>query len=210
MGFCGTQYVNAMMVYFLMGIIPVNALIFFIIEIIIKKEKNKKIKPFVISASVSALLAVYPVTVFVIMLLEPPEAEEWEKMIDLTGYDYNESKALYSEYFDLDIENELYSDEYPKGAIISQSISAETRFPRGQKVWCTVSKGVQMLSVCNVIALDIETAEKILTSAGFEYEIQYEYSDEYEKGIVFASEPERNTEVPKGSAIILYVSSGKE
>ncbi|MBQ5331881.1 MAG: PASTA domain-containing protein [Oscillospiraceae bacterium] len=210
MGICGTQYANAMTVYFLMGIIPVTALIFFIIEIIIGKKRNKKIKPFVISASVSALLAAFPVTAFVIMLLEPPEAEVWEKMVDLTGYDYNESKAVYSEYFELDIEYELYSDEYPKGAIISQSPPAETRIPRGQKVWCTVSKGVQILSVCNVIAIDIETAKKIVNSAGFEYEIKYEYSDEYEKGIVFASEPERNTEVPKGSTITLYVSNGKE
>ena len=67
-----------------------------------------------------------------------------------------------------------------------------------------------MMTVCNVIALNAETAEKMLAANELECEIKYEPSEEYEEGIVISTEPEWNTEVPIGSTVTLYVSSGKE
>ena len=78
------------------------------------------------------------------------------------------------------------------------------------EVRCVVSKGVRQTIVCNVIALSAETAEKMLAANELKCEIKYVPSEEYEEGIVIASEPERNTEVPIGSTVTLYVSSGKE
>lgn len=211
MGFCGTQYINEMILWFLLAFIPLAVLVISIFEIFLRRKNKKKICPFVISTSVSALLAVYPVTAFVILLLYPPVVQHPEPMVDLTGYDYNYCKTYYAEYFDLSVSGEEYSDEYPKGTIIRHTPRAEAPIIRGStEVRCVVSKGVRQVMVCNVIALSTETAEEMLTANGFECIIVYEPSEEYEEGIVIASEPERNTEVPIGSTVTLYVSSGKE
>ena len=211
MGFCGTQYNNEMMFWFLAALIPLAVLVISILEIFLRRKNKKKIHPFVISASVSALLAVYPVTAFVILLLYPPEPRHIDEMVDLTGYDYNYCKTFYAEYFELSVSGEEYSDEYPKGTIIRHEPRAGAPIIRGSsEVRCVVSKGVRRVVVCNVIALSAETAEKMLAANELRCEIKYEPSEEYEEGIVIASEPERNTEVPVGSTVALYVSSGKE
>ena len=211
MGFCGTQYYNEMMFWFLAAVIPLAMFAVSLLWIKHNRKIKKKTTPSVISASVSALLAVYPVTAFVILLIYPPVVQRPEPMVDLTGYDYNYCKTYYAEYFDLSVSGEEYSNEYPKGTIIRHEPRAEAPIIRGStEVRCVVSKGVQQTIVCNVIALSAETAEKMLTANGFECIIVYEPSEEYEEGIVIASEPERNTEVPIGSTVTLYVSSGKE
>ena len=211
MYYCGTQYYNDMMFWFLLALIPLAVLVISILEIFLRRKNKKKIAPAVISASVSALLAIYPVTAFVILLLYPPVVQRLDPMVDLTGYDYEYCKTFYTEYFDLSVSGEEYSNEYPKGTIIRHEPRAGAHIIRGStEVRCVVSKGVRQVVVCNVIALSAETAEKMLTANGFECIIVYEPSEEYEEGIVIASEPERNTEVPIGSTVTLYVSSGKE
>lgn len=209
MDFCGTRYFDELTVYFLLGLISAAVLVISILEIFLRRKNKKKITPFVISASVSALLST---TMFVILILFPsPPPKRLDPMVDLTGYDYNYCKTFYAEYFDLVIEGEEYSDEYPKGTIIRHDPRAGAPIIRGDtQVRCVVSRGVQMMTVCNVIALNAETAEKMLAANGFECEIKYEPSEQYEEGIVIATEPERNTEVPIGSTVTLYVSSGKE
>lgn len=211
MDFCGTQYINEMRFWFLLALIFLAVLVISILEIFLRRKNKKKTTPFVISASVSALLAVYPVAAFVILLLYPPEPRHIDEMVGLTGYDYNYCKTFYAEYFDLSVSSEEYSDEYPKGTIIRHEPRAGAHIIRGSsEVRCVVSKGVRQVVVCNVIALSAETAEKILAANELEYEIKYVPSEEYEEGIVISTEPERNTEVPIGSTVTIYVSSGKE
>lgn len=173
MGFCGTQYYNEMMFWFLATIIPL--------------------------------------AVFVILLLYPPVVQHPEPMVDLTGYDHNYCKTFYAEYFDLSVSGEEYSNEYPKGTIIRHEPRAESPIIRGSmEIRCVVSNGVRQVAVCNVISLSTEMAEKMLEANELRCEIKYVPSEEYEEGIVIASAPERNTEVPTGSTVTLYVSSGKE
>lgn len=211
MDFCGTQYYNEMMFWFLAALITLAMFAVSLLWIKHNRNTKKKTTTSVISASVSALLAVYPVTAFVILLLYPPVVQRFDPMVDLTGYDYEYCKTFYTEYFDLSVSGEEYSNEYPEGTIIRHEPRAGAPIIRGSnEVRCVVSKGVRQTIVCNVIALSAETAEKMLTANGFECIIVYEPSEEYEEGIVIASEPERNTEVPVGSTVTLYVSSGKE
>lgn len=211
MYYCGTQYYNEMMFWFLLALIPLTVFVISLLWIKHNRKIKKKTAPFVISASVSAFIAVFPITAFVSLLIDPPVVQRLDPMVDLTGYDYNYCKTFYTEYFELSVSGEEYSDEYPKGMIIRHEPRAGAPIMRGStEVRCVVSKGVQQVMVCNVIALSAETAEKMLAANGFECEIRYEPSEEYEEGIVIATEPERNTEVPVGSTVTLYVSSGKE
>ncbi|MGN0638583.1 MAG: PASTA domain-containing protein [Huintestinicola sp.] len=211
MGFCGTQYINEMMFWFLAALITLAMFAVSLLWIKHNRNTKKKTTTSVISASVSALLAVYPVTAFVILFLNPPGVQRLDPMVDLTGYDYNYCKTYYAEYFELSVSGEEYSDEYPKGTIIRHEPRAKVPIIRGSsEVRCVVSKGVRQVAVCNVIALNVETAEKMLAANELEYEIKYEPSEEYEEGIVISTEPERNTEVPVGSTVTLYVSGGKE
>lgn len=212
MGFCGTQYINEMRFWFLLALIFLAVLVISILEIFLRRKNKKKIAPAVISASLSALILI-PVTAIIVILVLPPypPPRYVDPMVDLTGYDYNYCKTYYAEYFDLSVSGEEYSNEYPKGTIIRHEPRAGAHIIRGSsEVRCVVSKGVRQVVVCNVIALSAETAEKILAANELEYEIKYVPSEEYEEGIVISTEPERNTEVPAGSTVTLYVSSGKE
>ena len=62
---CGTQYYNDLTLYFLLALIPVTVLAISLLWIKRNRKIKKKTTPFVISASVSALLAVFPITAFV-------------------------------------------------------------------------------------------------------------------------------------------------
>ena len=97
MDFCGTQYINEMRFWFLLALIPLAMFAVSLLWIKHNKKNKKKIAPAVISASVSALLAVYPVTAFVILLIYPPVVQRFDPMVDLTGYDYEYCKTFYTE-----------------------------------------------------------------------------------------------------------------
>ncbi|MGN0553490.1 MAG: PASTA domain-containing protein [Oscillospiraceae bacterium] len=181
--------------------------------IVCKVRKKGKIKPFVISAAACAALLTADLY-FILsdgIIIDPPPPLI-ANMPDLVGHSYFESKADYSDQFDLTVENQEYSSEYPEGTIIQQNPPAGKEFLVGRTtVKCVVSKGIRYVSIPNVIGFDLETAKKLLVEeCGFSVVTVYKYSDEYGKGFIIEASPNAGEKYPFGSNVILTVSMGEE
>ena len=184
------------------------------IILIVKKEKRRQMKKTKIAAVVSALLV--PIMSFVsvnnwlsatLTIVEPL----W--VPDLVGYDYDDCKEAYSGSFELVIDIEQYSSEYPEGAIIQQDIAPKSMvYSIGTEIRCIVSKGVRMVDIADVVGLDFDDAKKILKENTFTVTVDFvsEYSDDVPKGQVIATDPPAGEKAAYGSAVKVTVSGGKE
>lgn len=108
-----------------------------------RQEKIVSIVIIIISLLIIAIVAVFALSA------DKPEAvrdgtEEYSVMPDLAGYGYDKAVSDFEAYFSVVMENEEYSDKYPKGTVISQSVEAGTEFPSANTtVYVTVSKGAK-------------------------------------------------------------------
>lgn len=116
---------------------------------------------------------------------------------------------------------ELYSFEFTfvvdpdtaPGTIISQNPNEGRSMmltPTGIQVELTVSTGLVLTQVPDVINLDYRDAVNILQQAGFPAEIENTTSDTVEKNVVMASSPQAGEEITTGTTVYLTVSSGTE
>ena len=64
------------------------------------------------------------------------------------------------------------------------------------------------ISVPDINNVEEETAKEILTSNTLIPIVEYEFSDEVEKGNVIYTKPEMNTSVQKNSKVVMFVSEG--
>ena len=63
----------------------------------------------------------------------------------------------------------MFSDDFPLGAIVSQSVAEGTEVPRGTDVQVVVSRGPDIVVFPDIAsATTYEQAEAILTPAGFQ------------------------------------------
>ncbi len=72
---------------------------------------------------------------------DEPVNEEILIMPDLEGYSFEEAKDYYKELFEISEAGQDYSEEYPAGAILLQSIEAGKEYEKGAYVEVTVSLG---------------------------------------------------------------------
>jgi serine/threonine-protein kinase len=98
---------------------------------------------------------------------------------------------------------ERHDDEVPEGKVISQDPDSGTLF-KDDEVHLVVSLGPELVEVPRVVGSTVEDATKALEEAGFKVRIRR--SKIYVgAGYVVASDPERSTEVPKGSTVTLTI-----
>jgi eukaryotic-like serine/threonine-protein kinase len=94
----------------------------------------------------------------------------------------------------------------PSGTVISQSPSGGTA-PPGSTVTITVSGGA--VSVPSVVGDSQQTANQILTTAGFAVNVQQGSGPaQYANGTVFSQQPAANSAEPKGTTITIFVQNG--
>jgi eukaryotic-like serine/threonine-protein kinase len=94
----------------------------------------------------------------------------------------------------------------PSGTVISQSPSGGTASP-GSTVTITVSGGA--LPVPSVVGDSQQTANQILTTAGFAVNVQQGSGPaQYANGTVFSQQPAANSTEPKGTSITIFVQNG--
>jgi serine/threonine-protein kinase len=108
--------------------------------------------------------------------------------------------------YDIERDN---SDEYEKDVVISQTPEADTLIRTSEIVTLVVSLGPETATVPNVIGSTEDEAKEALEAAGFTAkDYIYEFSDEYEEGIVIDQNPTSGIDVAVGTNITLYVSKG--
>lgn len=203
-------------------VIAITALIVMLVCIIkliaAKKEKRRQMKKAKIAAVISAIIVavIASAAIYFYIILPPPPPPPMPpivgKMPDLIGLSYAECKENYSDKFEIVVEEEQYSFEYPKGAIIEQDPFEGTEYLIGRTtVKCFISRGPRMVAVSNVIGLDFEDAKEILGEYDkFTVGFVSEYSDDVPKGKVIATDPPAREKAVYGSAVKVTVSGGKE
>lgn len=125
---------------------------------------------------------------------------------DLVGMTLDEAKKKYPKLNIKMTGSAEYSD-YEADVIFWQDVEPDKRVKNGTEVKVKISKGKQKIKVPNVIGFNYTQAQSMLERDGLVASIQYA-TDEEEKNNVFKTEPEAQTEVDKGSTVILYVSQG--
>ena len=111
----------------------------------------------------------------------------------------------------VNIEDE-YSNEVEKGKIISQQPMSGHELKEGETVTLVLSKGPINVYIPNVVGLTLGEAENILKENKLYLgNIKYEYSDNYNEGVVISQDPKSGSQNNKEWATVnVVVSKGKK
>lgn len=107
--------------------------------------------------------------------------------------------------FRFEVEEE-YNSEKEAGIVYDQSPKAPKKVKENSVVTLRVSKGVQMLTVPDVVGMTQEEAQKTLKEAGFSVRVKKQESTEVAEGIVLNTDPVANTEYESGQMVEVVVS----
>lgn len=100
-----------------------------------------------------------------------------------------------------------YSDTLKKGRVISTDPAAGTRLKRDEVVGLVVSRGVQPVTVPDVVGKKLDEARQILAKASLGAKIVEKNDDTIPAGVVISQKPDKG-KAPKNSDIALVVSKG--
>lgn len=127
---------------------------------------------------------------------------------DFRGRDYSEisNDAYWVNQFSFEAVEE-YSDDVPKGIIISQSIPAKSQVNAGTKIVLTVSKGIEHFELPPVIGMEYDEARDLLKQSNFKVSKETKENDgthtenvvEAVMGLMVGKA------YPKGTAVVLSV-----
>ncbi len=99
----------------------------------------------------------------------------------------------------------------PVGTVLEQNIKAGEKVKKQTVIEVVVCSGAEEVEVPDVSGNTQDDAWKILKDKGFtNYEVQTEYSDEYDNGEVIRTTPEAGTSTTVDTKIVLVVSKGAE
>ncbi len=97
---------------------------------------------------------------------------------------------------------EDFSEEYPAGTVAAQSLAPDSDAHRRDAIEIVISKGPPLVLVPDVVNKDVDEATAILQQAGFEVDVDRQW---FWDNVVVDQDPDKNTELPKGSTVTIYV-----
>ena len=173
-----------------------------------EEERSSLVVPVLTAVVVVVIIVavIFIATLLSGLLKDNGDRGDWT-MPDFVGMDFNDAVAKYGNNIQFEEEAEEYN-EAEAGIIIAQDIEPGTEFKKGDTVKVTVSKGMESIQVPDCSNMNQEIAKDLLRQRGLECEVKNSTSSEVKKGYVIKTEPEKDTEVHKGSTVILYVSMG--
>lgn len=104
---------------------------------------------------------------------------------------------------------ESYRSDYEAGEVYDQSPKGGKVVKEGHEVILRVSKGVQIVTVPNVVSYTKEEAVEILTALDLSVLVRYETDGTVPIGQVIRTEPAMDTELSSGQQVTVYVSAEK-
>ncbi|KDS92749.1 hypothetical protein DHOM_09475 [Dermabacter hominis 1368] len=104
---------------------------------------------------------------------------------------------------------QAYSDDVPKGHVISSDPATGAEVRKGSSVRLTISLGQELFDVPQVKGQAVSDATSALTDAGFQVNETREYSADVPKDIVISQDP-ADASLPAGTHVTLTVSDGPE
>jgi serine/threonine-protein kinase len=119
------------------------------------------------------------------------------------------TKLLKDAGFDPKIEYAA-NEDYPQGIVFGQDPGAGSKAKKGAEVKIQVSQGAAPVEVPDVVGQNINDAADALRAAGFDPQEQPQSDDKIPAGEVISQTPPGKSKAPRGSQVLLTVSSGKE
>lgn len=110
---------------------------------------------------------------------------------------------------DVNVE-EVYSEEIPKGFVVSSDPSGGMMVEKGTTVNLKISMGPEppkTAVVPNVIRMGKSNAEAKIKEAGLEAKFVYRVSTEYYEGTLYYQTPKAGSVVPVGSTVTAYIAT---
>ncbi len=130
---------------------------------------------------------------------------------DYTGKDFDTLKQeLLKDNIYLVKSASVYSNEYPYGAIISQSPENGSEIQSGGAVYVITSLGHEMARVPDVRYLTLDEAKTVLMQSGLSWKIKYVVDPEVSYGLVAEQKTAPGIKTPFGTEIELLVSAETE
>ncbi|MCR5484361.1 MAG: PASTA domain-containing protein [Clostridiales bacterium] len=134
-------------------------------------------------------------------------ASETYQVPNFKDKSYND--VIYSEYYKTRFSFKaeyVYDDEVEMGYIISQSIEPESIVKAGTEITLTVSKGVEKITLPNVVGYSYDSAYRILTERGFKVSKTEKTNDGYHlAGEVSDMSKTPDVQYSKGEEVVLLV-----
>ena len=126
------------------------------------------------------------------------------------GSELNEAKAeLELQGVEVTVTEE-HNSSVPKGIIINQSPAPNTEMMKGGKVTLTVSLGVEIIKVPNLMDLTVDAAKDALTNNKLKIGSVTEISSGKAKGLIVKQSVAPETPVEANSVVDVWVSKGVE
>ena len=97
---------------------------------------------------------------------------------------------------------EDYSEQYPAGTVSAQSLEPASGAHRRDAITITISKGPPLVPVPDVVNKDVDEATAMLQEAGFEVDVNRQW---FWDTRVVDQEPDKDTPLPKGSTVTIWV-----
>lgn len=129
------------------------------------------------------------------------------------GLTLDEAKSKGAESkLEINVADEKYDVEIPEGQIISQDPKYQANFTvkEGRTINVIVSKGQEIVKVTKLIGKTKDEARKEAKALGIELEIEEDYNDDVEAGIVVEQDKQEGEEILAGSKVKIKVSLGIE
>ena len=105
---------------------------------------------------------------------------------------------------------EVFSDQAPKGFVISSSPAQGEKVKRDSTIDILVSKGIETFDVASYVGKSADQALNELTDAGFNVDSVDQFSESVLAGAVISQVPSGGAPLPKGSKITLTISKGSQ
>lgn len=119
--------------------------------------------------------------------------------------------ALQQQGFEVELPiTRAYHAKVDAGIVFEQEPLANSKAPKGSKVRISVSQGAEMVPVPYVVDKKKADAIAELQKAGFKVTPKDQPSATVDKGVVVDQKPAGGGTAPKGSEIVIFVSSGPE
>ena len=176
-----------------------------------KKQKHEDTKtsgkklPVIIAAAAAAVILI----VAGILVFGGGDKNE-VKVPNLTDMTYEEAEAELEELgLQIEMGNEVFSDEYDEGRIVSQSPKADMKVKKGKTIRVNISKGSGVETVPSVIGQTVEQARATLEAKGFSLGSVKEEESDSPEGTVISQSPDAGTEAESSQAVSVVISKGR-
>lgn len=130
---------------------------------------------------------------------------------NIVGMDVKEAKKELESYnLKMNVIHEEFSDEFDADQVISQEPKSGMKVKEGREIKVVISKGVELISIPDLVGYTIADAELTIKNEGFKVgTITKTYDNKYAENIVISQDPSSGAKKPKDTPINLMISQGE-